>query len=94
MAIQADPTWRIVQEFAKAHWSPDGMYIYLRFSGSTYAVPLQRGSMLPPAPSEVFLFRDAVAVFPGAGLISEAAGDRGPNPTVHVLLRVSTQRNL
>jgi eukaryotic-like serine/threonine-protein kinase len=76
-------------------WSPDGMYIYLRFSGSTYAVPLQRGSMLPPVPPGGFLSKDAVAALSGARLISEADGVYpGPNPTVHALLHVSTQRNL
>jgi serine/threonine protein kinase len=76
-------------------WSPDGMYVYVRFSGSTYAVPLRRGSVLPPVPNGGFPSKDAVAALPGARLISEAAGVySGPNPTLHALLKVSTQRNL
>ena len=76
-------------------WSPDGMYVYLRFSGSTYAVPLQRGTVLPPVPDGGFLSKDALAALPGARLISEASGVYpGPNPTIHALLKVSTQRNL
>jgi hypothetical protein len=76
-------------------WSPDGTYVYLRFSGATYAVPLQRGRMLPPVPEGGFRSRDAIAALPGARLISEASGVYpGPNPTVHTLLKVSTQRNL
>jgi eukaryotic-like serine/threonine-protein kinase len=76
-------------------WTPDGMYVYLRFSGSTYAVPLQRGSMLPPVPDKGLPSKDAVAALPGARLISEAANVYpGPNPTIHALLKVSTQRNL
>jgi len=76
-------------------WSPDGKYIYLTFSGSTYAVPLQRGMMLPPMPNEGFPSKDSVAALPGASLISEASDVYpGPNPTVHALLKLSTQRNL
>ena len=76
-------------------WSPDGKYVYLRFTGSTYAVPLQPGTMLPPVPDGGFPSKDAVAALPGARLISDAAGVYpGPNPTVHALLKVSTQRNL
>jgi eukaryotic-like serine/threonine-protein kinase len=76
-------------------WSPDGKYVYLKFSGSTYAIPLQRGSMLPPVPDGGFSSKDAVAALPGARLISDAADVYpGPNPTVHALLKVSTQRNL
>jgi Tol biopolymer transport system component len=76
-------------------WSPDGAYIYLRFSGSTYAVPLQRGRMLPPVPDGGFRSRTAIANLPGARLMSEAADVYpGPNPSVHAQLKVSTQRNL
>jgi Tol biopolymer transport system component len=76
-------------------WSPDGTHIYLRFSGSTYAVPLQRGSMLPPVPEGGFRSKDAIAALPGARLISEAADVYpGPHPPVHAQLKVSTQRNL
>jgi len=76
-------------------WSPDGRYVYLRVSGSTLAVPLQRGNMLPSVPNGGFPSKDAVAALPGTRLISEAAGVYpGPNPAVHVLLKVSTQRNL
>jgi serine/threonine protein kinase len=75
-------------------WSPDGRYVYLRFTGSTYAVPLPRGKTLPPVPDGGFPSKDAVAALPGARLISDAAVYPGPNPTVHALLKVSTQRNL
>jgi serine/threonine protein kinase/WD40 repeat protein len=76
-------------------WTPDGAFIYVRFGGSTYAIPLQRGTLLPPVPAGGFLSKDAVASLPGARLISETADVYpGPNPTVHALLKVSTQRNL
>ena len=76
-------------------WSPDGTYIYIRFSGSTYAVPLQGGNMLPLVPEGGFPSKEAVATVPGARLISEADGVYpGPNPDVHTVLRVSTQRNI
>jgi hypothetical protein len=76
-------------------WSPNGKYVYLRFMGSTYAVSLQSGSMLPPVPEGGFPSKEAIAALPGARLISEAADVYpGPNPTMHALLKVSTQRNL
>jgi hypothetical protein len=51
--------------------------------------------MLPHVPNGGFPSKDAVAALPGTRLISEAGGVYpGPNPTVHVLLKVSTQRNL
>jgi hypothetical protein len=76
-------------------WSPDGRYAYLRFSGSTYAVPLQSGKMLPALPAGGLPSKDALAALPGTRLISDAADVYpGPNPTLHALLKVSTQRNL
>jgi Tol biopolymer transport system component/tRNA A-37 threonylcarbamoyl transferase component Bud32 len=76
-------------------WTPDGTHVYLRFSGSTYAIPLQRGSQLPPIPAGGLPSKEAVAALPGARLISDADDVYpGPNPTVHALLKVSTQRNL
>jgi hypothetical protein len=51
--------------------------------------------MLPRVPDGGFPSKDAVADLPGARLISDAADVYpGPNPTVHALLKVSTQRNL
>ena len=75
-------------------WSPDGRYIYLRFSGSTYAVPLQPGKMLPAVPAGGLPSKDALAALAGARLISAADVYPGPTPAVHALLKVSTQRNL
>jgi serine/threonine protein kinase/Tol biopolymer transport system component len=76
-------------------WSPDGTHVYLRFSGSTFAVPLRGGDMLPLVPEGGFRSKEAVAALTGARLISEAEGVySGPHPTIHALLKVSTQRNL
>jgi hypothetical protein len=76
-------------------WSPDGRYVYLRFSGSTYAIPLERGDMLPVVPEEGLGSKEALIALPGARLVA-AAGEvyPGPNPAVHTLLKVSTQRNI
>ena len=76
-------------------WSPDGRYVYLRFSGSTYAIPLERGDMLPVVPEAGLGSKEAITAFPGARLIAEAGEVYpGPNPAVHTVLKVSTQRNL
>jgi Tol biopolymer transport system component len=76
-------------------WTPDGTHVYLKVSGATYAIPLERGRMVPRIPTGGLLSKDAVAALPGARLISEAEGVYpGPDPTVHALLKVSTQRNL
>jgi serine/threonine protein kinase len=76
-------------------WTPDGRFLYLKFATSLYAIPLQRGQLLPPIPSSGFPSKDAVAALPGARLISEESGVfPGPNPSVYAVMKVSTQRNI
>ena len=43
------------------NWSPDGKFVYLKFDGSTYAIPLQRGTVLPSIPSSGFASKEGVA---------------------------------
>lgn len=76
-------------------WTPDGKFLYLKFTDSTYAIPLQPGQMLPPIPVAGFPSKDAVAALPGARLISEEERVYpGPNPSIYAFTKVATQRNI
>ncbi len=75
-------------------WTPDRRFVYLKFAGSTYAIPLQPGQMLPPIPASGFQSREAVAALPGAQLISEESVWPGPNPSIYAFTKVATQRNI
>jgi len=76
-------------------WSPDGKFVYLKFSGTTYAIPLRPGQMLPLIPATGFQTKEAVAALPGAQLVSGV--ERmfpGPTPSSYAFVKVSTQRNI
>jgi Tol biopolymer transport system component/tRNA A-37 threonylcarbamoyl transferase component Bud32 len=76
-------------------WTPDGRIVYLKYGDSTFAIPLERGRMLPPIPAGGFPSKEAVAAVAGARLISDSSGFYpGPNPSIHTFLKVSTQRNI
>jgi hypothetical protein len=76
-------------------WTPDGRFLYLKFAGSTYAIPLQPGRVLPPIPAAGFPSKEAVAALPGARLVSAAEWVfPGPDPSIYAFMRVSTQRNI
>ena len=75
-------------------WSRDGKFIYIQFSKSTYAVPLQDGRSLPSIPARGFRDEQAVAALPGARVVAEAGVFPGPNPSVYAFTRVATQRNI
>jgi hypothetical protein len=75
-------------------WTPDGRFAYVKFSGSTFAIPLQTGEMLPPVPAQGFPSTGAVAALPGARLVSEESVFPGPNPLIYTFTRVATQRNI
>jgi hypothetical protein len=80
---------------ARLSWTPDGRFLYLKFAGSTYAIPLQPGQMLPPIPASGFPSKEAVAALSGARLVAEGEGVYpGPNPSVYAFLKVATQRNI
>ena len=79
---------------ARLSWTPDGRFVYLKFAGSTYAIPLQPGQMLPPIPASGFQSKEAVAALPGARLVSEESVYPGPNPSIYAFTKVSTQRNI
>jgi Tol biopolymer transport system component len=76
-------------------WTPDGKFVYLKFAGSTYAIPLQPGQAMPVIPASGFQSKDAVAALPGARLISEQDNVfPGPNPSIYAFTKVATQRNI
>jgi hypothetical protein len=76
-------------------WSPDGKLVYLKFSGTTYAIPLRPGQVLPSIPASGFPTKEAVAALPGAQLVSEVARMfPGPTPSTYAFVKVSTQRNI
>jgi Tol biopolymer transport system component len=76
-------------------WSPDSAFAYVNFANSTYALPLQSGRLLPEIPAGGIQSKDNLAALPGARLVVE--GERtvpGPNPSMYVFSKVSTQRNI
>lgn len=79
---------------ARLSWTPDGRFLNLIVAGSTFAIPLQPGQMLPPIPAAGFQSKEAVAALPGARLISEEHVFPGPNPSIYAFMKVSTQRNI
>jgi hypothetical protein len=75
-------------------WTPDGKLVYLKFAGSTYAIPLRPGQMLPAIPAAGFPSKEAVAALPGARLVSDESVYPGPNSSTYALTKVATQRNI
>jgi hypothetical protein len=76
-------------------WAPNSEFAYWNFRNATYAIPLQSGRLLPGIPAGGIQSKEGVAALPGARLISEQ--DRsvpGPNPSMYVFVKVSTQRNI
>jgi hypothetical protein len=82
-------------------WSPDGRFAYMKFSallaGPTYAIPLEAGQSLPPAPPGGFPTKDALATAPGVHLVSDDSVNAvypGPNPSIYAFTKLTTQRNI
>jgi Tol biopolymer transport system component len=75
-------------------WTPDGRFVYFRFSKSMYAIPLPPGQLLPPIPPSGFASEDAVAALPGAKLLSREAIYPGPKPSLYAFTKLATQRNI
>jgi hypothetical protein len=77
------------------NWSPDGKFLYLKFAGSTYAIPLAAGQRLPKIPPKGFQSKQEVAGLPGARLLSEESSVfAGPDPSIYAFTKVTTQRNI
>jgi hypothetical protein len=76
-------------------WAPSGKYAYLKFDGSTYALPIPSGSSLPRIPASGFLSKEAVASVPGARLVSDEPNVfPGPDPSIYAFTKITTQRNI
>jgi Tol biopolymer transport system component len=92
---QCAPPWGTEPPPFYFGWTPDSEFVYWNFTNATYAIPLQSGRMLPRIPAGGIQSKEGVAALPGARLISEQ--DRsvpGPNPSMYVFVKVSTQRNI
>ena len=76
-------------------WTKDGRTVYVKFTGSLYAIPLRLGTMLPSIPATGFPSKEAVAAVPGARLVSDEDGAfPGPNPSIYTFTRRTTLRNI
>jgi len=77
------------------NWTRDGKFLYLKFDGSTYAIPLSAGRMLPDIPAKGFQSKEQVAALPGARLVSDEPNVLpGPDPSIYAFTKVTTQRNI
>jgi eukaryotic-like serine/threonine-protein kinase len=75
-------------------WTPDGAFLYLKLEGSTYAIPLKPGQVLPDLTTSALQSKNAVAALPGVVHVSDGVVFPGPNPRVYAYMQVSTHRNI
>jgi Tol biopolymer transport system component len=76
-------------------WTPDGKFLYLKFGGSTFAIPLSAGQLLPKMPANGFQSKSEIAALPGTRLVSdEPYAFPGPDPSIYALTKIATQRNI
>jgi Tol biopolymer transport system component/tRNA A-37 threonylcarbamoyl transferase component Bud32 len=81
-------------------WAPDGKYFYIHLGGMdtgiarTYAIPLRRGSMIPPLPPAGVKSRDDLTSLPGVQVIDETVASPGTSPSTYVFTKTSVHRNL
>jgi hypothetical protein len=76
-------------------WAPNGRFVYLKFDGSTFAIPLRPKTMVPQIPRQGFRSKEQVAALPGARLVSEEPNVfPGPDPSIYAFTKVTTQRNI
>jgi len=76
-------------------WTRDGKFVYVKFAGSLYAVPLKPGQVLPRIPAEGFASKEAVAALPGARLVTDDdSAFPGPDPSIYTFTRQTTHRNI
>jgi serine/threonine protein kinase len=75
-------------------WSPDGRFVYLSLYGTSYAVPLSPGHVLPPIPAGGLRSEREVAALPGARRIAPQQVYPGPDPSRWAFTRVTIERNI
>jgi Tol biopolymer transport system component len=81
-------------------WAPDGKYFYIHLGdmaeglARTYAIPLRRGSMIPPLPAAGVKSADDLKNLPGVQVIDETVASPGTSPSTYVFTKSSAHRNL
>jgi eukaryotic-like serine/threonine-protein kinase len=89
------PPWGVEPIPFYLGWSPDRKFLLWNFNGSMYAIPLESGRGLPQMPAAGLQSKQAVGALPGARLVTnEPNAFAGPNPSVYVVMKVMTQRNI
>ncbi|HMC66963.1 MAG TPA: hypothetical protein VKI65_18645, partial [Gemmataceae bacterium] len=87
--------------YLRLQWSPDGRLIFMsvgikgkEIRGTTYAVPLLPGRVLPEIPAGGFRSEAEIAKLPGVRLIDVFDAAPGPTAEVYAISRETVQRNL
>jgi serine/threonine protein kinase/Tol biopolymer transport system component len=75
-------------------WSPDGRFLYLALMGSTYAIPVARGNVVPPALGEGIRSVQEAAALPGVRPFAVPGAIPGPDPSIYAYPKVNAQRNI
>jgi Tol biopolymer transport system component len=81
-------------------WAPDGKYFYIHLGdmgeglARTYAIPLRRGSMMPPLPPSGVRSADDLKNLPGVLVIDETVASPGISPSTYAFTKTSVHRNL
>jgi Tol biopolymer transport system component len=89
------PPWGVQTIPFYVGWSPDGRQLFWNHSNTLVAIPLERGVVLPPTPSDGIQSPDGVAAMPGAQVVStQDATFPGPDPSRYAFMKVTTQRNI
>lgn len=76
-------------------WTRDGRFVYWNYTGTTFAIPVAPGRMLPALPAGGIQSKEAVEALPGARVVSKQERTfPGPDPAAYAFMRVTTQRNI
>jgi hypothetical protein len=84
-----------------AIWAPDGRFLYVGVQpesrerpGTTAAIPLPAGAMLPDLPVLGFRSTDDPLAVPGARLVDGYYISPGPDPSIFAYVKTTMHRNL
>jgi Tol biopolymer transport system component len=99
--LNGDPARRICATVCSVAWARDGRFIYISLKepspnqrGTTVALQLRPGDVLPPLPSSGIRWLEDGSGLPGATLIDNARIVPGPDPSTYAIVRAAVQRNL